>query len=75
MYHIEDILIPVRFLLLMLQIIITATFPIKGTYKDHIRANFPNYYIKGHLVSNIRYSTTSKKEILSYYKLYLTVIK
>ena len=44
MYKIEDILIPVRFILLMLQIIITATFPILGTYKDHIRANFPNYY-------------------------------
>jgi hypothetical protein len=44
MYKVEDILIPVRFLILMLQIIITATFPIMETYKEHIRANFPNYY-------------------------------
>ena len=44
MYKIEDILIPVRFLLLMLQIIITLTFPIYNTYEDHIRANFPDYY-------------------------------
>ena len=44
MYKIEDILIPVRFLLLMLQIIITLTFVISETYEDHIRANFPDYY-------------------------------
>ena len=44
MYKVEDILIPVRFLILMLQIIITATFPIMETYKEHIRVNFPNYY-------------------------------
>ncbi len=36
MYQIEDILIPIRFLLLMLQIIITSTF-IK-THDDHINA-------------------------------------
>ena len=41
MYKVEDILIPVRFLILMLQIIITATFPIMDTYKEYIRANFP----------------------------------
>lgn len=46
MYQIEDILIPIRFLLLMLQIIITSTFPILDTYKDHIRAGFPSYYLE-----------------------------
>lgn len=46
MYHIEDILIPVRYLILMLQIIITTTFSILGTYKDHIRARFPAYYVE-----------------------------
>ena len=46
MYQIEDILIPMRFLLLMLQIIITSTFSVLNTYRDHIRARFPSYYIK-----------------------------
>ncbi len=41
MYKVEDILIPVRFLILMFQIIITETFPIMDTYKEHIRASFP----------------------------------
>ena len=61
MYKIEDILIPVRFILLMLQIIITATFPILGTYKDHIRANFPNYY-KDYKPSSLK-DEYNKKEI------------
>ncbi len=46
MYQIEDILIPIRFLLLMLQIIISSTFPILCTYKDHIKARIDSYYIR-----------------------------